>query len=183
MARYAEGDAAAFKRVFEVIAPRLIGFLRRLTGSEDLAHDLFQEALLRLHQARGSFQPGASVLPWAYTIARNVFLDSARARRHRPGLLKRSDDEKQGPEPSAAAEAESSVLANEAARTVQRALAAMSDARREAFVLIRFEGLSVAEAAEIVGVSENAIKLRAFQAYEVIRDELKRDELARGQRP
>ena len=80
MERYADGDDRAFATVFEVIGPRLLRYLRRLCGSDEAARDLLQEALLRLHQARGAFREGSAVLPWSYTIARNVFLDSARAK-------------------------------------------------------------------------------------------------------
>lgn len=173
MERYADGDDRAFATVFEVIGPRLVRYLRRLSGSDDLARDLLQEALLRLHQARGAFRPGSAVLPWSYTIARNVFLDSQRARKRAATTFVARDPE-QVAEPSAAAEAESVVAAKETARAVERALAAMSEARRDAFILLRFEGLSVADAAEVVGASENAVKLRAFQAYQAIRAEIER---------
>jgi RNA polymerase sigma-70 factor (ECF subfamily) len=83
-------------------------------------------------------------------------------------------------EPAVPPDAESSVLANETARAVARALAGMTDARREAFVLVRFEGMSIADAAQILGASENAVKLRAFQAYEIIRGELGRLEKPRA---
>jgi RNA polymerase sigma-70 factor (ECF subfamily) len=180
MERYADGDDAAFPEVFAGIGQRLLRFLRRLCGTDELARDLLQETLLRMHQARGAFRRGAAVLPWSYTIARNVFIDSARARRRRPVPLS-SVDSKGAVEPAVGADAESTVLARETARAVERALAAMSDVRREAFVLIRFEGMSVADAAEILGATENAVKLRAFQAYECIREEISR--LERSQRP
>jgi len=41
--------------------------------------------------------------------------------------------------------------------------------QRDAFVLIRFEGLSVSEAAQILGATEAAVKVRAFRAYEALR--------------
>lgn len=179
MARYADGDARAFDAVFSAIGTRIHKFLRRLSGSDELARDLFQETLLRMHQARGAFRSGSAVLPWAYTIARNVFLDSARARRRRPRGVSLEEPGTELPVP---ADAESSLLARQTAAVVERALAQMTEARREAFVLIRFEGLSVATAAEILGVSENAVKLRAFQAYEILREELARLEAGRRAR-
>ena len=179
MERYADGDDTAFGEVFAVVGPRVQRFLRRLCGFDELAQDLLQETLLRMHQARGAFRPGAAVLPWSYTIARNVFVDSTRSRRRRPVPLSSIDPEGTI-EPAAGAEAESLALAREAARAVERALSAMTDARREAFVLIRFEGMSVADAAEILGTTENAVKLRAFQAYETIRSELSRLEKSTG---
>jgi RNA polymerase sigma-70 factor (ECF subfamily) len=176
MDRYAEGDERAFSEVFAGVGGRLQRFLRRLTGSEELARDLLQETLLRIHQARGAFRRGSPVLPWAYTIARNVFLDSARARRRAPPLLPVDDASF---EPAVGAQAESEVAARQAARVVDRTLRDMSPARREAFVLLRFEGLSVADAAQVLGISDNAVKLRAFQAYEAIRDALRRLETQR----
>ena len=156
----------------KLLGPRLMRFLRRLTGSDELSRDLFQETLLRVHQARGAFRPGSAVLPWAYTIARNVFLDSARARRRAPPLLPVDDGSS---ESAVSPQAESEVAARQTAQRVDRVLASMSAARREAFVLLRFEGLSVADAAEVLGVSENAVKLRAFQAYELLRAALRSD--------
>jgi RNA polymerase sigma-70 factor (ECF subfamily) len=42
-------------------------------------------------------------------------------------------------------------------------------AQREAFVLLRFEGLSVADAAQVLGTTESSVKARAFRAYEALR--------------
>jgi RNA polymerase sigma-70 factor (ECF subfamily) len=173
MERYADGDDQAFGAVFAVVAPRLLRYLRRLTGSDENARDLLQETLLRLHQARGAFREGSAVLPWSYTIARNVFLDAQRGRKRASATLVTRDSAELD-EPAVGAEAESAVAARETAKAVERALSDMSAARREAFILIRFEGLSVADAAEVLGISENAAKLRAFQAYEAIRAELDR---------
>jgi RNA polymerase sigma-70 factor (ECF subfamily) len=182
MARYANGDAESFREVFGLVAPRLLGFGRRLAGSDEAARELLQEALLRMHQARAAFRPGSRVLPWAYAIARNVFLDSARSRRRARALFSARDPEEVD-EPMVRPEAESAVIAGEAQRAVERALAAMTPARREAFILLRYEGLSVAEAAEILGASEGAVKLRAFQAYELIREALARLEGGAGPVP
>jgi RNA polymerase sigma-70 factor (ECF subfamily) len=168
MARYAEGDDSAFNEIFGALAPRLQAFLRRLCGSPELAHDLTQETFLRMHRARGSFLPGNAVIPWAYAIARNCFVSEARSLKFRSarGSLDIADHEvAAGPD----ANAEAHALARQRAEIVERTLADMSVTNREAFVLIRFEGQSVAEAAQILGASEGAVKLRAFRAYELLR--------------
>ena len=56
--------------------------------------------------------------------------------------------------------------------TTSKSLAGLSPNQREAFVLIRYEGMSVEEAAAILGISEGAVKLRAFNAYEALRKAL-----------
>jgi RNA polymerase sigma-70 factor (ECF subfamily) len=179
MDRYAEGDDAAFAEIFTGLAPRVLAFLRRLSGSPDLAEDLTQETFLKLHQARGSFVRGRSVVPWTYAIARNCFMSHARspkARMSRASVEVTKIEEKTG----LGSSAEDAAIARQSAKVVERALAEMTPARREAFILLRYEGLSVAAAAQVLGVSEGALKLRAFHAYESIRFALKAMEEVTG---
>ena len=67
------------------------------------------------------------------------------------------------------ASAEEVSIARQTAKVVEEALAKLPPAQREAFVLIRYEGMSVADTAKILGATENAVKLRAFHAYEALR--------------
>jgi len=171
MHRYADGDEAAFAEVFSSLSPRLRTFLWRLCGSPELADDLTQETLLRMHHARGSFAEGRRVAPWAYAIARNCYISHARSVQTRLAVASSELDELElaaGPDSSG----EEASIARQSARVVERALANMTEARREAFILLRYEGMSVAAAAQIVGISEGALKIRAFHAYEIIRSAL-----------
>ncbi|MET0413716.1 MAG: RNA polymerase sigma factor [Polyangiaceae bacterium] len=171
MQRYADGDDTAFAEVFAALTPRLRAFLWRLSGSPELADDLTQETLLRMHHARGSFAEGRRVAPWAYAIARNCWISHARSAQTRlAGASGELNELELAAGPDASGEETS--IARQSARVVERALASMTEARREAFVLLRYEGMSVSAAAQIVGVSEGALKIRAFHAYEIIRGAL-----------
>lgn len=171
MDRYACGDARAFAEIHRALLPRLRAFLTRMTGSPTLADDLVQETFLRMHRARATFVAGGAVLPWAYAIARNVHLDHGRSSRLRKTERLPSDPGLE-PEDPGATDAESAAIAAEAARTVERVLARLPPQQREAFVLIRYEGMSVQDAAAILGATPTAVKLRAFRAYEALRAEL-----------
>jgi RNA polymerase sigma-70 factor (ECF subfamily) len=177
MQRYACGDAEAFRPLHRGLYPRLVAYLARMTSSPTIAEDLVQETFLRIHRARATFAPAAAVLPWAYAIARNVHLDYVRSARLRKTERLPSDP---GLEPAdrSAVDAESAAVATEAAHAVERVLARIPAAQRDAFILIRYEGLSVEDAAAIVGATVTAVKLRAFRAYEALRAEL--GELAEG---
>jgi RNA polymerase sigma-70 factor, ECF subfamily len=168
MHRYADGDEAAFGEVFAALGPRLRLFLRRLGCALDVADDLTQETFLRMHHARGSFARGKPVAPWAYAIARNCFISHARSGRSK---LSRASVDADRVELglSTSGNVEEETMARQSAELVERTLAGMTPARREAFVLLRYEGLSVAAAAEVVGISEGALKIRAFHAYELLR--------------
>lgn len=129
---------------------------------------------MRVHRARGSFNHGAAVVPWVYAIARNTWLDHVRAGKVRAHLNQVAADEGHaaaaptGPE----ANAELTAVAAQTAAVVQRVLASLPPAQREAFVLLRYEGMSVQDAADVVGTSPVALKLRAFRAYEALRSAL-----------
>jgi RNA polymerase sigma-70 factor (ECF subfamily) len=171
MHRYADGEDAAFGEVFGALSSRLRMFLRRLGCSLDVAEDLTQETFLRMHHARGSFARGKQVAPWAYAIARNCFISHVRSSKVK--LARASVDAEQVElSTGAGSSVEQETMARQSAEVVSRALAAMTPARREAFVLLRYEGMSVAAAAQIVGISEGALKIRAFHAYEILRGAL-----------
>ncbi|MEO8184240.1 MAG: RNA polymerase sigma factor [Deltaproteobacteria bacterium] len=177
MSRYASGDDSAFALLFSELAPRLRAFLRRMTGSVPLADDLTQETFLRIHHARGAFCPGKPVAPWAFAIARNCYVSHARSARAK---LDRASSGETALEMLADGRGggEQQSMARQTALAVEQALLGMTAARREAFVLLRYEGMSVSSAAQVIGISEGAVKIRAFHAYEIIRRALAETEAA-----
>lgn len=164
MERYASGDDRAFATLHRGLYPRLFGYLARMSGSPVLAADLVQETMLRVHRARATFAEGAEVVPWVYAIARNVHHGHARAARVRAALPLLDVEV-----PDEGTDVESAAIAAEGAAVVARALAGLPASQREAFVLLRWEGLSVEQAAGVVGTTPAALKLRAFRAYEALR--------------
>jgi RNA polymerase sigma-70 factor (ECF subfamily) len=158
--------------------------LLRITGTPSLADDLLQETFLRIHRARGTFKAGAAAVPWAYAIARNAWLDHARSASHRDERARRTNNEGESPahdRPTGPeADAESLAIAQQTAMRVQRALSKLPNTQREAFTLLRYEGMSVEEAAEVLGATPSAVKLRAFRAYEALRQAIASDEERTG---
>ena len=183
MDRYACGEAAAFSILHAGLYPRLLAYLTRMTGSSVAASDLVQETFLRMHRARATFAAGGAVIPWAYAIARNVHLDHARAAKLRQTERLPSDPGSEVAD--LGGDVESAAIASEAARVVEGVLARLPASQRDAFVLIRYEGLSVQDAAGVLGATPTAVKLRAFRAYEALRaalDEI-RDKSGKSTRP
>jgi RNA polymerase sigma-70 factor (ECF subfamily) len=174
--RYARGQDVVFDDLYRRAAPRIRGFLLRLCGDRPLADDLTQEAFLRIHRARGSFEQGAAALPWMYAIARNTFLDHTRRARARGAIeAEVRTQQRARVESPPDTRGDEALAAREMLDVVRATLAQMSVVQREAFVLIRFEGLSVSEVAQVVGASEAAVKIRAFRAYEALRAALGKD--------
>jgi RNA polymerase sigma-70 factor, ECF subfamily len=171
MERYSTGDDAAFGEIYDALAPRLYGFLQRQVQDRALAEDLLQQTLLQLHRARGRYTPGADVLPWVFAIARRLTIDTHRIRRRE--VLVESPDAAASESPVSGADyAESLVQARQMARAVNLALEALPESQRVAYQLVRDEGLSMTQAAAVLGTTASAVKLRAFRAYEAIRNAL-----------
>jgi len=167
MERYAAGEDAAFEELYDSLASRLYIYIRRHVRESHECDDLLQETFLRIHKARGAFVAGAAVVPWAFAIARRLVLDRARRDGRTPSIS--------GVDPDAIAASdftEDVVDAREGARRIARALARMPDSQRSVFELLKADGLTLVEAAEALGISVTAVKLRAHRAYELIRTAL-----------
>ncbi len=165
MERYAQGDSSAFAQVYDALAPDLYGYLLRQTRDRTRAEDLLQQTMLHIHRARDRFIAGAEVMPWAFAIARRLLVDDIRRGRR----LVLSDDGDADPGVSASPSADELVQATELAARIQTILARLPHSQRAAFELIKQEGLTVAEAAQVLGTTVAAVKLRAHRAYEALR--------------
>src|SRR3954464_483688 len=78
MQRYCDGDASAFRELYALVAPRLLGYLLKMARSRALADDLLQQTFLKVHRARAAYVRGADPLPWIYSIAHRTFIDEVR---------------------------------------------------------------------------------------------------------
>ena len=172
MARYCDGDASAFRELYAVVAPRLFGYLVKMARHRALADDLLQQTFLKVHRARSAYVRGADPIPWIYSIAHRTFLDEARKqnRAHvrvaeseelpevRADLRGETDDRRDEPRADP-----------EQVKIALDALATLPAQQREAVVLTKLDGKSVAEAAEIAGTTVGAMKVRAHRGYEALR--------------
>ena len=168
MDRYARGDDSAFEQIYDGLAPRLQSFLLRYTQDRARAEDVVQQTMLQIHRARGRFTLGGQVVPWAFAIARRLLIDQHR-RGGREVLAPSGDDNLTQLLEAVDARADDVVIAKEVAGKLADELARLPENQRVAFELIKQDGLSVAEAAQVLGTTVAAVKLRAHRAYEAMR--------------
>ncbi len=175
MTQYCDGDASAFRELYQLLAPRLVGYLMRMTRDRATADDMIQQTFFKVHRARAAYVRGADPVPWVYAIAHRTCLDELRKRKRSAGLT----DEGVVPEvaavitgESATASAELPVIDPELQRAAIRALDTLPPQQREAVVLTKLDGKSFAEAAEIAGTTTGAMKVRAHRGYVALRKAL-----------
>lgn len=166
MERYAAGDEAAFGDLYDLLEPRLYGYLLRRTRDVAQAEDLLQQTLLQVHRARSSFIPGADVMPWVFAIARRLVIDSARKAKREAGSTGDIDLLIVAAE---GAVAEEVVQAKELALRLEGALARLPEPQRVAFDLLKRRGLSLHETAQILKITVGAVKLRVHRAQAALR--------------
>jgi RNA polymerase sigma-70 factor (ECF subfamily) len=170
MDRYADGEDAAFAEVYDLLAPRLLGYFTRQLGDHARAEDLVQQTLLQMHAARRNYVTGSDVLPWAFAIGRNALIDGRR-RTCREVLFQTAEDDANALDRHVERTSSPDDLASasQIASLVQERIDQLPETQRAAYNLVRGEGLSVSETAEILGTTPTAVKLRVHRVYEVLR--------------
>jgi RNA polymerase sigma-70 factor, ECF subfamily len=169
MDRYACGDDGAFSELYDLLAPRLSVFLSRRTRDEQLAHDLVQQTFLQMHCARRHFARGADVVPWSFAIARRLLIDWLRKSGRERELREIDEGVEERESVAPGSEPDEIVGRRRLARRIEEELARVPAIHRVAFDLVKRDGLSLVEAAEVLGTTVTAVKLRLHRTYEALR--------------
>lgn len=169
--RARSGDPVALQDLYQAHASAVAARLLRLCADEDVArdltHDTFVIALRRLDEFRGE----GSVATWLHGIAYNVLRDHRRTQRRRRGLFARwfssdaGSEQDEGEGPAAAVPLGEPQLLER----LGKALQALDEDKRDAFVLRVIEGLSVEQCASVLGVAISTVSYRAKQAEAQVR--------------
>ncbi len=155
LAAHVAGDPHAFDALIRKHQQRLWAVaLRTLRDREDAA-DALQEACLSAYRAAASYRGEARVTTWLHRIVVNACLDRARRQAARPTV----------PLPEQpTADPRDRLAEHETSLEVTEALHRLPEEQRLALVLVELQGLSVQEAAGVLGVPEGTVKSRCFRA-------------------
>ena len=148
----------------------------RLTRNRAEAEDVVQEAFLRAFRSFHRFNPGTNCRAWLFTILRNVFLNRVRSQGRE--VL----ETEMGGLDQAEATADAHVIRNPEEQFLQtmlhgdvdRALATLPLAFREAVMLVDIEGLTYREVAEVVGCPIGTVMSRLSRGRTLLRRALGR---------
>ncbi|MEZ4448500.1 MAG: sigma-70 family RNA polymerase sigma factor [Nannocystaceae bacterium] len=170
--------AAEDPRAQSTLVHRLLGRVQRATRAllreRADAEDAAQVALLEVLRSAGSFRGEGTIESWSDRIVIRTALRLARRRVTSHGRI---DDRAEPDRIAGDDEADASLARADLPRDLQEYLRALPEARREALVLRHVLGYSVAEVAELTGVSPNTVKDRLLAAREELRRMIRRDHL------
>jgi RNA polymerase sigma-70 factor (ECF subfamily) len=166
------GDRAALEALLDRHQAQVYRFGMKLCRDPEAAKDVLQDTLLAVARGVRDFRGASSLSTWLYAIARSFCLKQRR--KNRPGREReRSLDTEAAGETARVVDPtrspDEALASKEIEQAIERAVGALEPIHREVLILRDAEGLSAAEAAEVLGVSVDAVKSRLHRARLAVR--------------
>jgi RNA polymerase sigma-70 factor, ECF subfamily len=179
--RLKAGDDDAFAEVVRTLGGRMLAVARRFMKDDDAARDVVQDAFLSAFRAIHQFDGQAQLSTWLHRIVVNAALMRLRTRQRRPEqsiepLLPVFQEDGHHVEPvvSWADSAERALERRETRLVVRSAIAELPESYRVVLMMRDIEDLSTREVADVLRISENAVKLRLHRARQALATLIKR---------
>ena len=174
------GDRAAFEELVRQYDRAVLRLALHLTGSEQDAQDVYQEAFLKAYRNISSFRFECSFYTWIYRIVTNLCLDHIRKRQVRKEdapVIKDSDGEEyslldQVKDARAHANPEHDLMRRELGGKINRALGKLTPRERMVFELKHYQGLKLRTIGEMLHTTEETAKNTLFRATQKLRASL-----------
>ncbi len=176
LARLRSGDPTAFEALVRSHGPRLLALTRRLLRNEEDAKDAVQDAFLSAFKSLDSFEGGAQVSTWLHRIAVNAALMKLRSRRRKPESAIDDlfpaflEDGHHATHPPEWVESAGVLLERRENRDfVRLCIEQLPESYRTVLILRDIEELDTEEAARLLGVTPNVVKVRLHRARQALR--------------
>jgi RNA polymerase sigma-70 factor (ECF subfamily) len=176
LAQLRAGDEAAFALLVRRNAGRLLPVARRMLRSEEDARDALQDAFLQAFRGIDGFQGGAQISTWLHRILINTCLMKLRSRGRKPEesieeLLPRfhEDGHRVAPGRAWRSDAPDPIESREIRILVRASIDRLPDIYRNVLLLRDIEGLSTEEAAQMLDVKVDTVKVRLHRARQALR--------------
>lgn len=178
VARIQKGDHQAFAILVGRHTDKFYGLAWRLLSNDAEADDVVQDAFLKLWTQPDLFRIDAGVkfTTWFYRVVSNMALDKLRGRKRWAGadaLEAMADNAKLS---------DQSYEDKEMQKHMEQSIAALPERQKLALTLCFYEGVSVAEAAQVIGVGEKAVESLLMRAKTGVRNDLIRKGIVESKR-
>jgi RNA polymerase sigma-70 factor (ECF subfamily) len=161
------GDSAAFEQLYREHSPRVFALCLRLSGgTRSEATELMQDVFIRAWRNLKSFRGDSAFSSWLHRLTVNAMLENARAAKRRESRVTTmgeltTDSFARSEQPDVNVD-------------IERAIAALPDGARMAFVLHEIEGYQHAEIAAQLGIAEGTVKAQLHRARKLLIEALNR---------
>jgi RNA polymerase sigma-70 factor (ECF subfamily) len=170
------GHDAAFEKLVRTYSGRLLAVARRFLHSEEDARDALQDAFLSAFRAINSFEEGARISTWLHRIVINAALMKLRTRRRKPeesidDLLPQfaDDGHRIDPGPIWREPTEVAWQRQETRHLVRACIDRLPETYRTVLLLRDIEELDTEAVAQLLDITQNAVKIRLHRARQALR--------------
>ena len=185
VSRVLTGDIGLFELIMRRYNRRLFRVARAILGDDGEAEDVMQDAYVRAYTNLRQFAGRARFSTWLTRIAAHEAISRARRRKRVVGLDSVLESAENGMGPPASREPSplERSLDRELADLIEAAVEALPEIYRVVFTLREIERMSTAETAELLGISEEAAKVRLHRSRALVRKglEVRSGAVARGE--
>lgn len=175
LARFREGDEAAFEELVGRFQDRLIQFFYRLCWDRDRAEDLTQELFMKLLRGAFRYRPQGRLSTFVFRVATNLWIDHYRAMRPQPRLysldqplLEGAGAADYGPGQECAGPIHEAIASEQKAR-LRRALSSLTEPHRLVFELAVYQQLPYGEIAEVLDIPVGTVKSRMHNSVKALK--------------
>ncbi len=170
-----EGDRQAFAQLVAATQNTVTSIALAIVRDIQLSEDIAQEAYLTVWQKIGSLRRSQSFMPWLRQVTRNLSRDHLRRRQVRPGDQPSANDPNEWTGTLAACQpdSEQAMLEAEQDELISQALEALPDDSREVLTLYYREGESSRQVAQLLGLSDAAVRKRLSRARASLREQVR----------
>lgn len=174
--RLISGDTNSFSELVERTSPKIYALGLRMLGNDQDAEDMLQETYLKAYKALPNFEKRSSITTWLFRIAANEALMQLRKRKAAFNLVEIDKDEESDEAPQEIVDwcclPEQEMVSAETRNLLDNAAKNLSPVLRMVFQLRDVDGFSISETAEILEISEDAVKTRLVRARMKLREDL-----------
>lgn len=167
MLKVKAGDLDKLGLLFERYNRPLYGFLFHMTYQRETSEDLVQQVFYKILKYRHTFTGSGEFIHWMYSIARNTLKDQGKSYKQRIRHENAEDHSERLPGGIAPDEL---LEKKQAKLELYRAMEKLSDDHREVLTLSKFQELKYQEIAQILDISEIAVKTRAHRAMQELKN-------------
>lgn len=163
-----EGDAAAFRELYEGYQGRIFLFAYQLTKSKEAAEEVVQEVFVKLWEKREQIRIEKNFSAYITRMARNLVLDGLK----RAALDKKMQQKIYANMQALRSSTAEEMLQKEMDRLHWQAIESLSPQKKKVYLLSREEELSYEQIAEKLGISRNTVRNLMTGALQSIREEI-----------
>jgi RNA polymerase sigma factor (sigma-70 family) len=167
MLKVKNGDLDKLGLLFERYNRPLFGFLFHTTGQRELSEDLVQNVFYRILKYKHTFRGDGEFKTWMYHMARNVVNDNGRSIKR---TIRHQELTEFSENVGGGVAADESIHRKQELATLRNAMANLSEESREVLILSKFQELKYNEIAQIMDITEGAVKVRVHRAISQLKN-------------